>query len=350
MKKILLIISFLICFGFILNNPKGTPTSQSIGARGEKTFILFNSANGAKINLSQNNFNESIIFKREFSNKEDVTNWKLDSISPTLITNDRDLAYKYYSDIPGVVWIEKTLFCDETEVSNLDWIEFLELSGYSKNHNHANPTMDKINYNSSPQFYYFPVVNISYEGALEYCKWRTKVVTENYNKQNQIDKSAKEYTIFNFRLPSMEEWIKCAAFATDTLKYPHLFTKKEIKTSINKKDIAFLKLLGTNVSEKEIDDFNKYIKMDLVFNCKRSKSNFLNFEIPYYIWDYPSNNFGLYNMMGNVSEMVSEKDVSMGGSYRNTYEECLINNTFKYNNPSDCLGFRSVCEISWPNK
>lgn len=350
MKQIIVHILILISFGFTLNKPQGRPTSKSIGARGEKTYILFNSNNGASIKFESGSFDESIVFKRILSKKDVVTNWSLETTSPTLIAEDRELAYKYYSDIPGVVWIEKLLFCDETEISNLDWIEFLQLTGHEMNHPAGNEIMEKIFYNNSPQFYYFPVVNINYEDAIEYCKWRTSVVTDNYNNKIGNSKNSPNYTRFVFRLPTKDEWIKCASFATDTVKFPHLFTTQYITTTIDKSSLSYLNFLGATISSKDLLNFNNEIEKDLVLNCKRDEKKYLNLETPYYIWDYPANNFGIYNIMGNVSEMISEKGVSMGGSFRDLYSECKVNNQFLYSKPSDNLGFRCVCDLEWPNK
>ena len=133
------------------------------------------------------------------------------------------------------------------------------MSGYPKKHTAGNLTMEKINYNFNSQFYYFPVVNISYEDAVAYCEWRTKIVTDRYNQEKGFSKDSQEYTIFKFRLPSKKEWLKCASFGTDTITYPHLFTKTDINTTIHKKSLSFLRLLGAKITENNIIEFNKFI-------------------------------------------------------------------------------------------
>ncbi|MFT5917101.1 MAG: hypothetical protein ACI81T_003616 [Bacteroidia bacterium] len=87
-----------------------------------------------------------------------------------------------------------------------------------------------------------------------------------------------------------------------------------------------------------------------MFNCKRETNIFLNLEIPFYIWDYPTNNFSIYNITGNVSEMTSEKGIAMGGSFRDSFKDCRVNNEFEYNTPTDYIGFRCICKLKWPNK
>ena len=348
MKYIIGLFVAILSFSFMtFNKPKGRATSKSIAGRGEKTFLQFNSANGAFINYPDGSYDESTAFKRAI---KDLTEWNLDTISPTMIPEDRALAYKYYSDIPGVVWIEKLLFCDETEVSNLDWIEYIQLSHSTDRRGNANSTMKALNYNSNEQFYYFPVVNVSYEDAINYCKWRTDLISSNYNKQKGYSKESPEYTIFEFSLPSKEEWIKCAAFATDTINYPHLFTSDKVETRINKNAVSFLNRLGSKITETDLKFFNKEVKSDYPINSKRVKNSYLNLGTPFYVWDYPMNNFGIYNIMGNVSEMTSEKGIAKGGSFRDLFKDCTVNNEFKYTTPTDHIGFRCICKLKWPNK
>ena len=66
-------------------------------------------------------------FKRKVPGHDKITDWSLEGVSPTLVSEDRKLAYHYYSDVPGMVWIEKLMFCDETEITNLVIIYILFL-------------------------------------------------------------------------------------------------------------------------------------------------------------------------------------------------------------------------------
>jgi hypothetical protein len=58
---------------------------------------------------------------------------------------------------------------------------------------------------------------------------------------------------------------------------------------------------------------------------------------------YNKSLFGLYNMLGNVAEMVQEKGI--GGSWRNNLEECRVGKNQEYTKPTAWLGFRCVCVI-----
>ena len=61
------------------------------------------------------------------------------------------------------------------------------------------------------------------------------------------------------------------------------------------------------------------------------------------VYSYWPNSFNLYNMIGNVSEMVLEKGISKGGSWRNILEECRVGKDILYTKSEAWLGFRCVC-------
>jgi len=66
-------------------------------------------------------------------------------------------------------------------------------------------------YSSHPAFLDNPVVNITYEGAVNYCSW----LTEMYNSDPK-----RKFSNVLFRLPSEEEWVKAAKAGNDKSIYP----------------------------------------------------------------------------------------------------------------------------------
>jgi formylglycine-generating enzyme required for sulfatase activity len=56
---------------------------------------------------------------------------------------------------------------------------------------------------------------------------------------------------------------------------------------------------------------------------------------------YP-NNYGLYNMSGNVAEMVYERGVAYGGSYLDPGYDIRIDSEKPYDGPSPLIGFRVI--------
>ena len=56
---------------------------------------------------------------------------------------------------------------------------------------------------------------------------------------------------------------------------------------------------------------------------------------------YP-NPYGLYNMSGNMAEMVYERGVAYGGSYRDPGYDIRIDSEKPYDAPSPLIGFRVI--------
>jgi len=123
---------------------------------------------------------------------------------------------------PGVVPLEGDfLFVDETEVANIQYLEFLnwlklnDTSLYFKMLPDTTVWHSKIAYNEPFFYYYFrhpayqdyPVVGISYQQAIAFCQWRSDRVLEYLRKINSPIKKLV------YRLPSEKEW-KNAAWGT----------------------------------------------------------------------------------------------------------------------------------------
>jgi formylglycine-generating enzyme required for sulfatase activity len=60
---------------------------------------------------------------------------------------------------------------------------------------------------------------------------------------------------------------------------------------------------------------------------------------------FKANGFGLYNTIGNVSEMTNTKGIAKGGNYTLHVSRCAIKSEQSYTGPASWLGFRCVCEI-----
>ena len=61
---------------------------------------------------------------------------------------------------------------------------------------------------------------------------------------------------------------------------------------------------------------------------------------------YWENDFGLYNMSGNVAEMVEEKGIAKGGSWKDGPESLKIEAEHEYDgNAETYVGFRYFAEV-----
>lgn len=226
---------------------------------------------------------------------------------------------------PGTVKINDTLFADETEVSNLSWLEFeyWTCTKYGKNSSEYKAVVpDTLVWRNKESFnepyvhnYYrhkayrnFPVVGITFEQAIAFCKWRTERVKEFYGIAYK--KSLK----IEYKLPSKEEW-------------------------------EFISNLGSGVfhnkgkNEKGLFSLN-CIREDFdTLNTSQSKFN----DVTAPVYSYWKNYFGLFNMIGNVAEMIDQKNICKGGSWKHHLNECRVGKDIQYTKSEAWLGFRCVC-------
>ena len=60
---------------------------------------------------------------------------------------------------------------------------------------------------------------------------------------------------------------------------------------------------------------------------------------------YFPNDIGLYDVVGNVAEMVDEKGKACGGSWNDIPEASTIRSVKIYRKPNDTIGFRVFMEV-----
>jgi formylglycine-generating enzyme required for sulfatase activity len=156
---------------------------------------------------------------------------------------------------PGTIRVNDSLYIDKHPVTNLDYAAFLHCLNLFWNHafsdsinQMASPKVDmekiqrqpnknlqwRINqqalikrmqidktpykfidtalnlyqYLTHKQLRDFPVVGISIEQAVTFCKWRTDMVRISYAHQNNTErKQKKHYQLVQYRLPLSNEWI-----------------------------------------------------------------------------------------------------------------------------------------------
>lgn len=204
---------------------------------------------------------------------------------------------------------------------------------------------------------YFPAVNISHEAAVLFCQW----FTEQYN--NNMGK--KKFAKVKFRLPTFKEWQIAALgdpkfqswslhenyvgviIPPDTISGMILKGKKTM-IPVNH-DILYPWWPGYNYRKKPYNHLNCFLGN---FKILEHKNPCLAPKVGYDGWtkmartaSYFPNGMGLYDVVGNVAEMIDEKGKACGGSWNDGPEESTIWSVKTYDRPHDTIGFRVFMEV-----
>lgn len=238
---------------------------------------------------------------------------------------------------PGTVLLKDKLYIDKTEVGNVHWREFifhLQLSNDTTLSIKMLPDStvwdEKVFthcefYFRHPSFNFYPVVGISYEQAVEFCKWRSDRVNELFVKDPRLNPFPGKHYLY--RLPTKEEWELAAAGKLNISEYPYGYKDTTARKGVWK---------GSSLFNYKYESTKR--KPSINNEVERS-------ALTSPLTAYLPNGYGLYNMIGNVSEIISEKGIAKGGSYNSTLEECKIQYQQSYTKPEAWLGFRCVCEV-----
>jgi formylglycine-generating enzyme required for sulfatase activity len=205
----------------------------------------------------------------------------------------------------------------------------------------------------------YPVVNIRHEAAVLFCQW----FTEQYN----YHPGKKRFKKVKFRLPTLKEWQVAA------LGYPK-FQSWDLDENT----------LLVVIPEDTISEFQNGKKTTIPVNNevlypwwtaynyrakpKNVKNCYLgNFKVSYdpqpcaaqvVAYDgwtkmagtasYFPNGMGLYDVVGNVAEMIDEKGKALGGGWNDAPNESTIRSVKHFDKPEDSVGFRVFMEVVEP--
>lgn len=234
-------------------------------------------------------------------------------------------------NIDGTTQTTASFYMMQNEVSNKEYRDFLnELKASGKTAAYDQYKIDSAGWNnvggycepfvtyyhSHPAYDNYPVVNISYEGALAYAEWLE-------SKMNiHSEKTGYSYEV---RLPSKAEWIRAA------------------NGTMQQSNYAWGGPYVRNAKGCALCNFNG--KMNAGDTLKVDMYNDDNAMITAPSRSYFPNAFGLYNMNGNVEEMVQERGTAMGGSWRSPADAVLNTSSTTYTTSSPSLGFRCLVRV-----
>ncbi len=167
-----------------------------------------------------------------------------------------------------------------------------------------------------PAYHNYPVVGITHKQAEAYCQW----LTERYLKEEK-----RKFSKMEFRLPTSDEWEYAAKGGLGITPYPwggpYLQNKKGqwlanfhviSQGDITRKDIIAKQEDGTTEA-KNILVADSYHGPGYAEGFSPEGGDCISPALSYF-----PNDYGLYNMAGNVEEFVSEPGITHGGSFYDT--------------------------------
>ena len=244
---------------------------------------------------------------------------------------------KCYVHVPGNALNPNGFYMSSIEVTNKQYRDFLnDLTAKGETDKLQKAMVDTSKWDKTlPQpaaftgFYFqnaafneYPVVNVSKEGANLYCKW----LTEKYNS------SAK--TKVQFTLPTEVQWRLAAQGGDNGAIYPW---KGNTLTYEKKGKFANASMCNYRHEKAPAGAVN---------------SNNENVDITAPSMSFIPNAYGIYNMSGNVAELLADKNYTKGGSWYSPADKVTIDSKEEYYDAAGSgptIGFRPVMIIAGAN-
>ncbi|QNL21474.1 SUMF1/EgtB/PvdO family nonheme iron enzyme [Hyphobacterium sp. CCMP332] len=266
--------------------------------------------------------------------------------------------------------IKDNIYGYETEVSNEEYELFLN---YLRDHNYddllekASFNLDKYdgvnkvfhrNYHYShnsfkENFSKYPVMDLSHEAAILYCEW----LTVQYNQQK-----GRKFNKVKFRLPTRNEWSMAALGYRPFQSW--VFEENKVKAApyvdAKVKDWKYYSLAEYDSIWYPwfAGDWFSYRKMIMnekgcyLANIKTPVDVICpsgikgdGFALTSPVGTYFSNDMGLYDVIGNIAEMIDEKGKAMGGSWDHPPHESTVRSVMQYEASDPRVGFRIFMEV-----
>lgn len=234
----------------------------------------------------------------------------------------------------------QSFYMSSSEVTNLQYNEFLsdllrngnteayniakiDSTGWTKDQDFKGMISLQNLYHSHPAYDDYPVVNVSKAGAELFCNW----LTEKYDSLSNGEMKLK------FRIPTRAEWIRAASGGdlNSTYSWGGTYLRNDKGCYL----ANFFAMGSENISrnaetgEMEVIKTGRGLSDDGAFHTAKVRT-------------YNPNKFGLYNMNGNVAEMISDGDYAVGGDWYSPGYDIRNTSIKEINGPEPTVGFRVV--------
>lgn len=220
-------------------------------------------------------------------------------------------------------------YMSATEVTNAQYREFLEAlraAGDTARLRAAWPDssqwdkvvpdlVEKSTYFRNKACDHYPVVCVSKRGAYLYCEWLA----------GKVKKAGRNLHV---SLPTEAQWEYAARGGDSAAIYPWKGTSTKVASGKWKGTYLANYFTTTDPDHAPIDTTKYNPKADITAPAQ----------------SYLPNGYGLYNMAGNVAEMIADHDYAKGGSYMSPRNKIVIDahNDFTAATGDCTVGFRPI--------
>lgn len=270
--------------------------------------------------------------------------------------------YTQTYSLPGTIPINDTLFCDLNEISNLNWLEYMNwignvYGGESEEYEFCFPAsfissdFGSCYINFFPEFWKYPlyrdspIIGISQEQAQQYSKWRSDRVFEHllielgklkYNPNQTPENCFTIERYYKGELDSIVIGEKLEFYPSYTLPtFEERSVVLYLADSLYEKNY---KIFGTKTLEK-LKKQHPHVICD-VSTCKNDT---FVFPLPLYTGVIFIRTNVLYNIRGSVAEWLDNPGYIAGGSWKDTYQSIMEKDTVYCHSRNNYTGFRNVC-------
>lgn len=237
----------------------------------------------------------------------------------------------------------QAFYISSSEITNFEYAEFLfdlkrtgeeeklkiaqiDSTGWSKMNGSMQSMVDY--YSSHPAYRNYPVVNITKEGAILYCEW----LSEKYKTMYGEDVNIK------FRLPTRLEWLRAASGGTCN-DCDYAWGSNQLTDEKGAYLANHLTVESQHIKRNPETNQLEVVQADEMSTPTYLSDNSL-FTAP--VKSYDPNDYGIYDLNGNVAEIIADGDYAVGGSWHSPGFDIRNQSIEPINGSSATTGFRII--------